>query len=112
MTVGAENAYSLTVPKLIVLENHVGPSKEVDVPEGAELVDVADDERLPIPFSCRSATCATCLIEVVEGAECLEPPNADEQELLGILAGPENHRLACQARLRPGDGVLKVRPTF
>lgn len=100
------------MPKLIVLENAVGPTREVDLPEGGELVDAADEVRLPIPFSCRSATCATCLIEVLEGAQWLEAPSADESELLGILAGPPENRLACQVRVKAGEGVIKVRPTY
>ncbi|HEX2735425.1 MAG TPA: 2Fe-2S iron-sulfur cluster-binding protein [Polyangiaceae bacterium] len=100
------------MPKLVVLENAVGPERETELPEGGELVDAADEARLPIPFSCRSATCATCLIEIVEGAEHLEPPNDYERELLEILAGPPENRLACQARVRAGAGVLKVRPTY
>jgi 2Fe-2S ferredoxin len=82
------------------------------VPEGAELVDVADEVRLPIPFSCRSASCATCLIEVVEGAELLAEPNPDERGLLEILGAPAEQRLACQVRVLPGAGRVVVRPTF
>jgi ferredoxin len=52
------------------------------------------------------------LIEVLEGADWLEPPNEDEAELLGILAGPTENRLACQARVRAGNGIIKVRPTY
>jgi ferredoxin len=112
MTAAARRAYCGRVPKLIVLDNAVGPTKEVDVPEGGDIVDFADEARLPIPFSCRSATCGTCLVEVVEGAECLEAPNADERELLEILSGPPENRLACQARLVAGAGVVKLRPTY
>jgi ferredoxin len=100
------------VPKLIVLENAVGPQREVDLPEGGEIVDAADEVRLPIPFSCRSATCGTCLVEVVEGAECLAEPNSDEADLLAILDGPPENRLACQARLLSGPGTVKLRPTY
>jgi ferredoxin len=102
--------YLVVVPKLIVLQNSVGPMKSVDVSDGGELVDLADEHWLPIPFSCRSATCGTCHIEVVEGAEHLEPADADETDLLDMLGGAANTRLACQVRIKPGAGTIKVCP--
>lgn len=98
------------MPKLIVLETAIGPEKEVDLPDGGEMLDAADEHWLPIPFSCRSATCATCHIEVVEGAEHLEPPNDEERDLLDIVRGPANGRFACQVKIRAGAGVVRVRP--
>ncbi len=93
-----------------MLENAVGPTKEVDLPDGGELVDVADEHWLPIPFSCRSVTCATCHIEVLEGAELLEPPKDDEQELAAIVRGPPGARFACQVQIKAGPGKVVVRP--
>src|SRR5690606_34619412 len=40
---------------------------EVDVPEGGPLVDVCDEHDAPVPFSCRSASCGTCRLDVLEG---------------------------------------------
>ena len=48
-------------------------------------------------------------MEVLEGAELLEPPRPEEAELLALLGGDGNHRLACQARVRPGPGVVRLR---
>jgi ferredoxin len=98
------------VPKIIVEQNLAGPQKVVEAPAGGSLMDIADDQWLPIPFSCRSASCATCHVEVLEGAALLEPPAADERDLLDVIGAPEGSRLACQLQVRPGDGVLRVRP--
>jgi ferredoxin len=98
------------MPKLIVEASPVGPDKEVEVPDGGELVEVSDETLLPIPFSCRSASCGTCQIEVVEGAEFLEDPEEDEADLLDLIGGSSRSRLACQARLKPGPGLVRVRP--
>jgi len=49
-------------------------------------------------------------VQVLEGAELLEPPNEAEAELLAILRGPPGSRLACQAEVRSGAGVLRIRP--
>lgn len=98
------------MPRIVVAENAVGPERAVECPDGGALVDIADDRLLPIPFSCRSATCGTCHIEVLAGADCFEEPLEEEAQLLEILRGPEGSRLACQARVKPGAGLLKIRP--
>jgi len=98
------------MPSVEFLPNQYGGLKRAELPDGGDLVDVCDALYAPVPFSCRSASCATCQIEVVEGMELLEPPNDEERYLLGILSGPKNLRLACQARVRPGGGVVRLKP--
>lgn len=83
---------------------------EVDVPEGGPLVDVCDEHEAPVPFSCRSASCGTCRIDVLEGLDELEPPSDEEADVLRLFADPPTRRLACSARLRPGEGVVVIRP--
>jgi 2Fe-2S ferredoxin len=100
------------VPTIEFCASAVGATKRVEAPEGGELVDICDHYLAPIPFSCRSASCGTCHIEVLEGADCFEPPNADEAALLELLGGEGPHRLACQARVRAGDGLVRVRPVL
>jgi ferredoxin len=83
----------------------------VDVPKGGRLVDVIDRSDAIVPFSCRSASCGTCRIDVFEGVDLLEPPRDDELDVLDVFGDdPTRRRLACQARLRPGDGRVRVRP--
>jgi ferredoxin len=98
------------LPTVEFLENPIGRAKVVEVPEGGALVDVCDEYRAPVPFSCRSATCGTCQIDVLEGLELFEPAELDERELLDLIGGAANHRLACQARLRPVPGRVRLRP--
>ena len=44
----------------------------------------------------------------MEGEDLLEPPNAEEAELIPLLGG--KGRLACQARVRPNvEGVIKLK---
>jgi len=97
------------VPTIEFLGNGIGPAKVVDVADGGELVDIADHYFAPIPFSCRSASCGTCHVEVLAGAELLDPPEEQEEELLDILGGGGNTRLACQARVKPGPGLIRLR---
>ena len=83
----------------------------VDAPDGGALGDLCDTSSAPIPFSCRSATCGTCRIVVLEGADQLTPPEDEELDLLDVFgATPDKQRLACQAKMRPGAGKLRVRP--
>ena len=43
--------------------------KIAEAPDGGDLVDICDRVLAPIPFSCRSASCGTCHIDILEGAE-------------------------------------------
>jgi ferredoxin len=95
---------------LVVFESLAGEVVETDAPDGGSLVDLCDDHRAPVPFSCRSASCGTCRVDVLDGAELLEPPRGDELEVLDLFGDdPAHRRLACQARVRAGGGRLRVR---
>ena len=87
-----------------------GEPLTVAVPEGGALVDTCDDHSAPVPFSCKSAACGTCRIEILEGADELLPPADDELDVLDIFdMPPPRHRLACQAKMKPGLATLRVR---
>ncbi len=79
---------------------------EVEVDEGITFLDLAQEVDCDITFGCRSGTCGTCRIRVVEGAEHLSPMSRDEKTFLeGFGAGPQE-RLACQCRIE-GDCVVE-----
>ncbi|MGK4001928.1 2Fe-2S iron-sulfur cluster-binding protein [Sorangium sp. So ce1036] len=96
------------MPTVVFEENALGPTVTVEA-GGERLLDVCDDARAPVAFSCRAASCASCRVEVVEGEQHLEPPRWEERELLERLGAPPRHRLACQAVLRAGPGLVRVR---
>jgi ferredoxin len=98
------------MPTIEIVDSPVGRDKTVEAPEGGDLLDLCDEHYLPVPFSCRSATCATCHVEVVQGTELIEPPGEEERETLSYVGGPEGSRLACQVQVRPGSGLLQIRP--
>jgi ferredoxin len=95
----------------ITFESSDGSQKmTVKAPDGGALADLCDDHAAPIPFSCRSASCATCHIEVLEGAELLLPPEPEELDVLdAVCSMPPRFRLCCQAKLKPGPGRVVVR---
>jgi ferredoxin len=98
------------MPK-VIFESKNAPPVEVAAPQGGALIDLCDEAKADIPFSCRSANCGTCRIDVLEGMAELEPPEDDELAVLEIfLDDPAKRRLACQAKARPGLAILRVRP--
>jgi ferredoxin len=97
------------VPKIEFLASAAGSAKQADAPDGGVLLEICDDALAPIPFSCRSASCATCHVEVLEGSDLLEPPEDAEQDLLDVIGGPPGSRLACQAIVKPGAGLIRLR---
>jgi ferredoxin len=98
------------MPRIRVINPRLGRDREAEAPEGGWLADICDQARLPIPFSCRSASCATCHVRVVQGQECLDPPEADERDLLDFIGASDGSRLACQIRVKPGSGTIRLEP--
>jgi ferredoxin len=97
------------MPTVLFEGNLFGEECQVDVPAGGHLVDVCDSAGAPVPFSCRGATCGTCLIEILQGSEFFEPPSPNEAELLSALDYPPSIRLACQAELTHEKGLIRLR---
>ena len=73
---------------------------EHEIPDGAKMDAVC--EKAGIPFSCNSGVCATCQVEVLEGAENLGELNQEELD----LGMDKNNRLSCQCVIK--SGVVKV----
>lgn len=104
------------MPRLRFEASSLGPASDVEAPEGGRLLDLCDESfaeaDAPWSFSCRSARCGVCLVEVLEGEEWLLPPEEAERELLealGARASLAPRRLACQASLRPAGGLVRLR---
>ncbi|HLC69291.1 MAG TPA: 2Fe-2S iron-sulfur cluster-binding protein [Candidatus Bilamarchaeaceae archaeon] len=51
-------------------------------------------------FACKTASCGSCLVRVVEGAENLEPPNDQEKLGLEAFGTMPTQRLCCQAKIK------------
>lgn len=97
------------MPKIEFLASAAGSAKQAEAPDGGVLLEICDDALAPVPFSCRSASCATCHVEVLEGSEWLVPAEEAEQDLLDIIGGPPGSRLACQVVIKPGAGLIRLR---
>ena len=76
--------------------------KRAPLPDGATVLDVADELELEIDSSCRSGTCGTCLVRLVEGEVSMDCEDGLEPEdkAKGMV-------LACQARSQ-SDVVVEL----
>jgi ferredoxin len=98
------------MPRIEFLESLAGPASSIDLPAGGELRDACDEAAAPVPFSCRSTSCGTCRVDVIEGIDLLDEPGEDERIVLATFGDdPRKRRLACTARVKPGAGVIRVR---
>jgi 2Fe-2S ferredoxin len=106
------------MPEVVFLSAGAKPEELLRVlaPDGGSLADLCDDHSAPVEFSCRSASCGTCRVRVLEGAELLLPAAEDEDELLVLFGQPSSTtprqpvRLACQVRMREGPGCIIIGP--
>ena len=89
-----------------------GAGGSVRISASGPLVDLSDEARSPVLFSCRAGTCGTCRVEVLAGADLLDPPADHEADGLPRLTepgAPFPQRLACQAVVRAGPGLVRLR---
>lgn len=82
-----------------------GDQAECD--EGASLKDVTKGKGWPIAYGCEDGVCGTCIVEAQEGKENLTPIGEVEDQTLEMMGmKDENHRLACQCKVK-GDVTIK-----
>lgn len=79
----------------------------VHIKTEANLLEALLAKKLDVIMACKGrGLCATCLVHVKAGAECLTPMTEVEKRRLGRLTTTRpDSRLACQARVM-GDGVI------
>jgi len=83
--------------------------KSGEVPEDVSVLEAAELLGFPLEHDCGgNASCSTCRVEVMVGAENLSEIDFDEQDLLDREALTEPyHRLSCQAKIF-GDVMVQV----
>ena len=75
--------------------------KEVNVKDNSPIKEACED--LGVPFGCQNGICGVCTIEIVEGAENLQPLNDREQ----VMGCNSKKRLACQCKIKKGNIKIK-----
>jgi len=77
----------------------------VEAPADTPLQRIADTAGADITFGCRTGSCGTCRVRVIEGfANCSEP-GPEERDFLAGLDAPADQRLACQVTVH-GDVAI------
>src|SRR5208282_686967 len=72
------------------------------VTPGSSLFDYAESLGVHVPTSCRKqGKCKECVVEIVEGMECLSPPVPAEKHLQGRF------RLSCSCKIIADSGVVR-----
>lgn len=97
------------------IQDASGSRRSVDVPAeiNLSLMEVLRASDYPIAATCGGiALCATCCVEVMEGADALDAPTEAELDLLDTLpVATSRSRLACQIRVNDKlqNAVLSVK---
>ncbi len=85
--------------------NYSGQVKTVEAQPGQTVLQIALDAGIPMEHACGgNGFCTTCLCNVQEGMDHLNPRN-DREENMGIVSDPE--RLSCQAEVE-GDVTVEI----
>ena len=97
----------------IEIEDRDGTTKTVEVPTdiNLSLMEILKASEYDILATCGGmALCATCHVEVLEGAENLSEPEDQELDMLDTLPDlTDSSRLACQLRLNNSNEGLRVK---
>ncbi len=86
--------------------------QEVDAPDGAALLEVAQNAGQPLEGTCEGQmACSTChVIVAAEDFDKLPPASEEEEDMLDLAAGASRtSRLACQILLGGALDTLTVR---
>lgn len=79
---------------------------EIEVSKGTSMQDAAEEALASLPFGCRSGSCGTCRLNVIEGMENLNPMTDREKDLFENLTEVDSQeRLGCQIEI---NGDVKI----
>ena len=91
-----------------IIEDRNGIQKPLSIPEGINLnlMEVLKASEYDILATCGGmALCATCMVQVLEGADRLPSPQDQELDMLDTMpSSDDKSRLSCQLKV---DGDLE-----
>lgn len=97
----------------IHVEDREGVTKELEVPTdiNLSLMEILKGSGYEILATCGGiALCATCHVEVLNGADSLPEPEDNELDMLDTLPdADDDSRLSCQLRLTDKNEGLKIK---
>ena len=77
----------------------------VELPDGSLLAEL--DGKCSILFACKTASCASCKVKVLEGMDNLEAPNELEEAGLATFATDPKERLMCVCKIKSGKVTVE-----
>lgn len=81
----------------------------IQVDPGETLQNAMERMGSALPFGCRDGECGTCLVEVLEGMNCLNPKTGKEADVLAEFPdATENSRLVCQMNVQK-EGLIRLK---
>lgn len=82
-------------------------NSSIEVESGLTLLKAGQRAGVEMEAGCFNCLCGTCVVEIMSGSENLEPPTAQELEVLDEWSkDPDMFRLACSARANEGSVVI------
>jgi ferredoxin len=81
----------------------------IQVEPGETLQKAMERMGSSLPFGCRDGECGTCIVDVLEGMECLNPKTEKEDDVLAEF--PDTHektRLVCQMNVET-EGLIRLK---
>lgn len=97
----------------IYVEDREGTVKDVEIPTdiNLSLMEILKASEYEILATCGGmALCATCHVQILEGAENLSEPQDQELDMLDTLPDADaESRLACQIRLGNENDGLRIK---
>jgi len=77
-----------------------------EVAAGSRVLDYCEAHPTPVAFGCRQGRCGTCAVEILDGADRLNPRSQNELNTLEGRDNLENLRLCCQLEIN-GDITIR-----
>lgn len=79
------------------------------MPRGFSVLEAAMEFHVPIYHTCGgNASCSTCRVKVLRGAENLSSMEEAEKQVLEAFDLPAPYRLGCQALLMQGEIEVEI----
>ena len=81
----------------------------LEIPQGLSVLEAALEHRVPLYHTCGgNASCSTCRVRVLKGAENLSPVEDAESQVLDAFDLKAPHRLGCQALVMQGEVEVEI----